>query len=205
MKLLEPENNRLDLCLEFANTLDWHASEQPDETLHTYADLVGWARKADLLVAEEAGVLLRAAQARPGEADEVLKMARSLREAIYRIFGAVAEDKEPSNRDLQALNQALAGALAGGHIERLLDGFAWRWRRVDAALDALLEPLARSAGALLASEMRLRVGQCADDRGCGYLFLDTSKNRSRRWCNMDACGNRAKQRRHYRRNQAPRT
>ncbi len=200
---MELADTPLDLCLEFANTLDWHASDQPAETLLTYHDLVRWAQQAGLLRAEEMESLLRIAQERPGDAGQSLKRARSLRETIYRLFEAVAKGEQPSDADLEALNQALAGALKGGHVERRPDGFVWRWGRLDAAPDALLEPLARSAAALLSSELRLRVGQCADDRGCGYLFLDASKNRSRRWCNMDSCGNRAKQRRHYRRNQQP--
>jgi predicted RNA-binding Zn ribbon-like protein len=61
----------------------------------------------------------------------------------------------------------------------------------------MLWPILRSAAEVLTSEKRTRLGQCADDRGCGWLFLDTSKNRSRRWCDMEDCGNRAKARRHY--------
>jgi predicted RNA-binding Zn ribbon-like protein len=64
----------------------------------------------------------------------------------------------------------------------------------------MLWPVARSAADLLTSAEELaRVGQCADDRGCGWLFFDTSRNHSRRWCAMKDCGNRAKARRHYRR------
>jgi len=54
----------------------------------------------------------------------------------------------------------------------------------------------------LTSEELDRVRECADDRGCGYLFMDTSRNRSRKWCDMRGCGNRAKAQRHYRRTQA---
>jgi len=61
----------------------------------------------------------------------------------------------------------------------------------------MLWPILRSGADLLASEDRERVGQCADDRGCGWLFFDASRNRSRRWCNMEDCGNRAKAKRHY--------
>ena len=61
----------------------------------------------------------------------------------------------------------------------------------------MLWPIVESAAELLTSERRSRIGQCADDRGCGWLFLDATKNRSRRWCAMGDCGNRAKARRHY--------
>src|SRR5438876_1203177 len=86
------------LCLDFTNTVNWHASEHPIEELPAYDDLVAWAQNVGLLT----------------------------------------------------------------------------------------QP-----------DLLSRVGECADDRGCGYLFLDMTKNRSRRWCDMKDCGNRAKARRHY--------
>jgi predicted RNA-binding Zn ribbon-like protein len=79
------------------------------------------------------------------------------------------------------------------------DHFDWEWTGQEDRLDALLWPVGVSAAGLLASDDLNRVGECADDRGCGYLFFDTSRNRSRRWCEMRDCGNRAKARRHYRR------
>jgi predicted RNA-binding Zn ribbon-like protein len=79
--------------------------------------------------------------------------------------------------------------------------FAWDWAEDPDSLDRVLWVVARSAGELLTSDQLDRVRQCADDRGCGYLFLDTSRNRSRRWCSMESCGNRAKARRHYQRQQ----
>ena len=64
------------------------------------------------------------------------------------------------------------------------------------SLDGLLRPVVLAAAQLLTSDWVGRVKQCEDDRGCGFLFIDTSKNRSRRWCSMDGCGNRAKVQRH---------
>jgi predicted RNA-binding Zn ribbon-like protein len=56
-------------------------------------------------------------------------------------------------------------------------------------------PVVRSAAELLTSPHLLdRLGQCADPQ-CGWLFLDTSKSRTRKWCDINDCGNRAKQRR----------
>jgi predicted RNA-binding Zn ribbon-like protein len=195
-------NTNLDLCLAFANTMDWHASDIPEETLLSYADLVVWARDVGLASQSESDELLQAARGRPVEAGRALERARELREAIYRVFVAVIEGTPPSEGDVTILNHALASAMSGAYMERTEDGFTWGWGDRARGLDALMGPVARSAGALLTSEMRDRVGQCADDRGCGYLFLDTSKNRSRRWCSMEACGNRAKAARHYQRQQS---
>ena len=202
MSMLKPEVIDSDqessrLCLEFANTMRWHASEHPEETLRSYADLATWAQKVGLVSSHEAQKLLRAAAGQPAEASRALQRATALREAIYRIFVALIHEKSPAEADLAELNNMLAKMTRGAHIAKTAQGFAWNWD-VDAdALDAPVCPIALSAAELLISEERRRVGQCADDRGCGWLFLDTSKNHSRRWCDINDCGNRAKQRRHY--------
>ena len=83
------------------------------------------------------------------------------------------------------------------------DGFAWAWSDEQAALDPMLWRIARSAADLLTSGELGRVRECADEV-CGWVFLDMSKNQSRRWCDMKECGNQAKSRRHYERIKAHR-
>jgi predicted RNA-binding Zn ribbon-like protein len=79
------------------------------------------------------------------------------------------------------------------------EGFNWSWQIDENSFDRMLWPIVREAANLLTSDDINRVGECADDRGCGYLFFDTSRNHSRRWCSMEGCGNRAKAQRHYQR------
>lgn len=185
------------LCLDFANTAIWHASPHPEEKLNSYNDLVAWAEAAGLLTAAEAQHLREAGERRPLEAATALQQAITLREAIYRIFSAIAHDRAPAPADLDSLNAALAEALAHLRVIPLTDGFAWAWEQEGDALEQPLWPIARSAAELLTSAELQRVGECADDRGCGWLFLDRSRNRTRRWCDMKDCGNRAKVRRYY--------
>jgi predicted RNA-binding Zn ribbon-like protein len=187
------------VCLAFANTLRWHASDHPKETLHSYADLVAWARGAALVSEREEQQLLRDAAARPAEAGQAFHRALALREAIYRIFVALIHAGSPDEADLSELNATLAQITTGARVVRTPKGWAWQWSQPEEALDGPIGLIARSAAELLISEQRERVGQCADDRGCGWLFLDTSKNRRRRWCDISDCGNRAKQRRRYQR------
>jgi predicted RNA-binding Zn ribbon-like protein len=184
------------LCLDFANTADWHASGHPEEWLTSYADLVAWGRHVGVLSPHQVRLLEGEALGRPTEAAAVLRRAIALREAIYRLFTAVALGQGVDAADLAALNQALSDALARARVVPAGAGFAWDWDGPAGALDRVLWPVARSAAELLTSDERARVRQCAGDP-CGWLFLDTSKNRSRRWCTMDSCGNRAKARRHY--------
>jgi predicted RNA-binding Zn ribbon-like protein len=187
------------LSLDFANTADWHASDQPEELLTSYAKFVSWSRQAGVLTEKQAKRLLREAADRPDEATAILKRAIALREATYEIFAAVAHEQSPQATDLATLNSALSEALARSQIAPMETGFGWQWAGEEDALDRPLWSIARSAADLLTSDDLQRVGQCADDRGCGWLFLDTSRNHSRRWCSIEDCGNRAKARRHYER------
>jgi predicted RNA-binding Zn ribbon-like protein len=190
-----------ELPLAFANTADWHASEQPVETMNTYADLLAWARQRDLLSDSQVQQLANQAQHRSEAAAFVLEQARALREVIYRIFSATSGDRTPDPTDLVLLTKVLRQALAQVQIIQVEGSYVWTWEAPADELDQMLWPVAHGAAELLTSELLDRVKECEDDRGCGFLFIDTSKNGSRRWCSMESCGNRAKVRRHRKRQQ----
>ncbi len=185
------------LPLDFANTTEWHLSSDPSEMLNSYSDLVRWSRDAGLFDARAAQAMLAEADQHPRRAKAVLRRSLSLREAIFGVFTSVAGDERPRESDLALLNQFLGDASQAQHLVHTSKGFAWRWDQE--TLDRMLGPIARSAADLLTSDDLKRVGVCADDRGCGWLFFDTSRNHSRRWCSMESCGNRAKAKRHYQR------
>jgi predicted RNA-binding Zn ribbon-like protein len=188
-------------CLDFANTADWHASSEPVECLRGYDDLVIWAWRADILDEAKARQLIDQARHQPAAAAAVLAQAVELREALYRIFSAAAAGASAVPADLALLNRRLPEALARLRLTPAGSGYSWQWQVSEAELDQMLWPLIRSAADLLASPELAQVKQCQDDRGCGFLFLDTSRNRSRRWCSMRGCGNRAKVRRFRRRHE----
>jgi predicted RNA-binding Zn ribbon-like protein len=190
------------LPLDFANTAEWHAAPEPTERLNTYDDLVAWSWAAGLLTDREALRLEEEGSKRPGEAARTLARAIDIRESIYQIFSALAADRHPPEQALIMINDALPAALSRARIISLPQGFEWGWIASPGDLDRMLWPILRSAADLLASDDLDRVGECADDHGCGYLFFDTSRNQSRRWCSMESCGNRAKARRHYRRSKS---
>ena len=184
------------LCLDFCNTVGGTREGTAREYLAGYRDFVGWAEQAGLLRKGEAKALQRAAAARPAEAAAVLERARRLREAIYNIVAAVATGKSAATADLSVLNGELAMTLGRLRLGKQKVGFGWEWAREKPALDEAIGPIARSAAELLTSGVDLgRVRRC-EGLNCGWLFEDSSKNHSRRWCDMGDCGNRAKVRRH---------
>ena len=182
--------------LDFANTVSDRPTAAPRERLGSYGDLLSWAQQAGLIDNADARHLLAEAQRRPEEAAAVLRQARLLREALFRIFSAFAAGKAPSERDLHALNATLPGALAHLRLAPATGGLAFSWARDPRALDAMLWPVVRASAELLASPDLGAVRECAADT-CAWLFLDRSKNQSRRWCDMKVCGNRSKARRHH--------
>jgi predicted RNA-binding Zn ribbon-like protein len=184
--------------LDFANTADWHESEQPVELLPSYSDLLIWGQQAGVLEADDAGRLLRAAEFEPEAAVAVYGRAITLREAIFRIFRGIARGEPAVAGDLALLNEELARAYRHRRVAAGVEGYEWEWIDHDTAFDGVLWSVAHAAAELLTSPSLVRVRQCAGDP-CGWLFYDMSRNRSRRWCNMEGCGNRAKARRYYER------
>ncbi len=188
------------VCLDFANTVD-NRPTAALEQLEIYGDLVRWAEQAEVISAGQGEVLRAEAARRPEAARAALAGARALREAIYTVFSAVAAGREVPAEPLALLNAALPPSLARLRLAAPARDsapgtpFGWQWDLDDHALDGLLGPLVESAADLLTSPDLARVRECEADN-CGWLFIDRSRNRSRRWCDMAVCGNRAKARRY---------
>ena len=185
------------LCLDFANTADWHASSRPRERLRHISDLVVWGRSAGLLTETEMQAMLHSSEIQTQKAELALKRAIELREAVYHIFVRHLRGKAPSQAEIKSFNASLQRALSHLRLKPEGAGFTRSSEVGVDELERVLWQVAWSAAELLTSNLLGRVGQCADDRGCGYLFLDTSRNCTRRWCSMEGCGNRAKALRHY--------
>lgn len=192
------ESDSGQLSLDFSNTVNWRKGERRQDGLESYDSLAAWGVEAGLLTAGEAGVLVNRAEQQPEAAQQVLERAIDLREAIYRLFSSLAAGHSPGQADLEHLNVELQAGLRHLQVVAIEEGCAWAWERASTDLDCMLWPVARAAAELLVSPEIERVGECSAEE-CGWLFLDMSKNHSRRWCDMNGCGNRAKARQHYRR------
>jgi predicted RNA-binding Zn ribbon-like protein len=181
------------VALDFVNTLDdRYTAGGPRELLPTYDELLRFCREGGLLTHIEAarlGALSAASQ------EKGLRSAIELRELLARVFYRWVDGRPPSTEDRTALER-WSSAYAQRRELRWEDGhLAWRWKTLtsDAEAPALL--LAEQGLDLLLAHEPPRLRTCASDT-CRWLFLDTSKNRTRRWCDMKICGNRAKARRY---------
>jgi predicted RNA-binding Zn ribbon-like protein len=186
------------LCLDFVNTVSSHASERPEEKLCGFADLVLWNEEAELIDKGEVLEFLAYAEGNSNSTTKILQAARGLREALFHIFQALDRRKTPAARDLAALNETLRAFPIRLELRSEGRDFCCERKSAKTNNDRLLAPIAWSAADLLASDRVQHVRQCADAE-CGWFFVDTTKNHSRRWCAMSDCGSHAKAKRYYQR------
>lgn len=181
------------LALDFANTVDGVPDGEPGfDFLHDYADLLAWSRRVDLIPKDSTLRLMEEAERRADEARDVHRRALELREAVYQVFRAVAERRDPPSEKMEVLRRSECQALDRGRLEPVEGGFVWRWPD-ETDLARMVWPVAHAATELLTSGRLDRVKRCAH---CRWLFVDASKNKSRRWCTMEECGTHEKSRRY---------
>ena len=150
-----------DICLDFANTNDWHASDHPIENLHNYYDLVDWGKAATFLSPELAGRLLILANEHQEDAARAYDDAIQLREAIYRIFSNRYSGKPIAEGDLAALNSIVCEALAHRQLVPAGNGFEWDWKANDDGINLILWTIATDAAELLTSDKVSRTLACS--------------------------------------------
>jgi predicted RNA-binding Zn ribbon-like protein len=154
--------------------------------------VVNWANYASLIDAETAASL-------SDQSPQAFGKALELREAIFQVFSAVGRHQPVPKQALDTLQKHFAQAMAHAHLD---DQIGWYFTGADP--DRAWWPIAVDAIKLLTTGAHDRIKVCAAEAGCVGLFLDTSKNRSRRWCTMDGCGVDAKVKRQAQRRRSAR-
>lgn len=194
------------LCLDFVNTVDGRKNDSArkksgsvnslvlGDKLGDYSDLVAWSRHSGIVTATEAGRLIKESKRKTAEARAVFDRAIALRESLHRIFKATVIGRMPQSIDLEPVNDELLKARSHERLIKTEQGFTWEWIGTETALDRMLWSIAHSGAEFLSTGDLSRLRECGGEE-CGWLFEDTSRNRSRQWCHMQDCGNLAKVRR----------
>src|SRR4029453_10757591 len=189
------------VALDLLNTQNGPAGGRPEEdVLSDYSDLLAWASHVGLLTADEERHLSRRARRRPAEAAAAFQQVFEVRAHLHDLFDAVARGTPPDKASLLRLQGDAAEALAHGRLVSADGHYRWSWADDD-DLRRPLWPIVHAALALATDGPIDRVKGCSS---CRFLFVDESKNRSRRWCSMDDCGGRDKMRKNVARRAAAR-
>jgi predicted RNA-binding Zn ribbon-like protein len=185
-----------DLCLNYANTLSWRGSNRPVEKLQGLADILRWTEQSGIVRPAATQPLRRWSRAHQTEATELFRQAIAIREAVFRIFSAIAVGASVPTKDFVSLKAALANTPPRNQLARLGERCGWWVESGAPSVAGVLAPVLWSAGDLMLNAPSRAIRCCANEE-CLWLFIDQSKNSTRRWCDMNSCGNRAKARRHY--------
>ena len=185
-------------CLDFINTIDWRLHlEKKRDTLIGYSDLLAFALRLNLITIETYTWLTQRADSAPLFAERALNDARVFRDALTRLIDDIASDLHPASSHVPS-SETLSIIDAGRHRAHESESLSWNGMQLvlspqpeEEGLDLPWLIIVRDAERLLCSDLASRIRVCASE-GCGWAFLDQSKNGTRRWCSMKLCGNREK-------------
>lgn len=179
------------VCLDFANTVDWRTSDDPQELVPDYASFLAWCVRRGTVSPRTAASLTLRARATPARVKEVMSGASSLRAQIWQIADAL---RKHQRADVGLINAMLLRLPPQPALLEQDDGYLHDLPGDD--LSAPLWPILWSLTAVLTSADAARIG-CCQATGCGWFFVDESPNRTRMWCSSEVCGNRERARRAY--------
>lgn len=182
-----------DSALDLVNTLDWRfRASGAEELLTGYGALIGFCEQSEVLTAKQARSLRR--ETSESAKEKALRSARELREAAAEFLYATLEERKLAVPIIDTLERFFKDARKQQRLRRDAAGLLWDWPEGEIAAELPVSALALRVEALLTSERLQTLRECGDP-ACRWLFLDTSKNHTRRWCDMKVCGNRMKARR----------
>jgi len=190
------------LAFDLTNTSSGRGGPRWLEHLQTAANIVDWARHAKILTGRDAKRLHQLVSANRRLAGRLLEGMLELRELIHSVGVDIAATSRARPRHMDALvrihTECLSRARLTPTASTVASTFAWVWDPIESPVEAILGPVVLSALSMLTGSDLSRIKRCPGDH-CGWLFFDATKNKRRRWCEMEVCGNRAKQKRRRRR------
>lgn len=185
------------LCLDFVNTIHDRINEPDRDYWVTHVHLLQWALKTGSIRSKDYEALLMHFKSKPARGPKLLKESIRLRELLYRIFHSISSGKKIAGGDLKDFNVILSKCLSHLRLKAHDKGFSQSWQLKPGESMIIFVPVIYSAYELLLSDRLSMIKECSN---CGWLFLDTTKNGTRRWCSMSTCGSIVKAKEWYHRN-----
>ena len=182
------------VALDLVNTLDWRFRDGgAEELLTSYSDLIRFVEQTGLM---QAGVARRLLRNDPkGKAEKIVAAVRELREAAASILYAAVNGQNPQASWVRELGDFFRDAAKQEHLCWNGSKLVRELPQTAAQPEFPLWLLSLTVAEFMTSEQIHQLRECGNPE-CRWLFADTSKNHTRRWCDMKICGNRMKARRY---------
>ena len=177
------------LCLDYINTVHDRLEEPLNDYLKSVNDLIQWSFRAEVIDSGTMKTLHRNALEKSGQANEFFKEAIKVREIYYEIFLCIARDQRIPEKLLDAFNHLVSIYFPHLKISANSTGYCEKWNYPPGSFYLITAPILKDAYDLLLNGKQNRIRECPN---CGWLFYDSSKNASRRWCSMETCGSNVK-------------
>lgn len=187
-------------AIDLVNTVSPRLPTAGQDHLASPDDLLVWALRTRTVEDDELAAVSEAWKASPAAAGRALSTVKDIREALGTVLGSLVGSTEaPAGTDEALEFLARQWASAAGRTGLMLGGVGLAAAHLAVGLVPVLlvqDRVAYAAVELLVDVDLAHLGTCpVEHGGCGWLFIDNSKNKTRRWCAMDACGAEAKARR----------
>ncbi len=187
------------VVFDFTNTIGSRNEEVWRDYLKSYSDFLDWASRQKLLSSKRFRELSELAQKESVRAGKVFRKIVSAREVLFALFSSLAHEKKPEKEIQSKFNQLLGESLAHLRFDIGPRSNVLSFEAGPVSLEEPLHAVLKSAFDVLTQEDSARIKECS---ACGWLFLDKTKNKKRRWCNMLDCGSKDKASRYYHRKKA---
>lgn len=182
-------------ALDFVNSVEGRGTDAFLNYLADYDRMAQWCARTGLMPQTSIARARRQAKQHPVIAMRVWHEAMDLRDALNRIFRALARADEPPKPAISVFNAAVAQAFEHRLLQPTGAGdIAWAWQPAGSGLEVVLWEIALSAAGLVTDADHVRRLRICANGPCDWMFLDNSRN-GRRWCRMAVCGNSSKVRR----------
>ena len=182
------------VVFDFINTVDARIPTSTFDYLQDYNDLLAWSEKVKLLDRKRLEVIGTCLKSNQQRGERAFRKAIKVRELLYALFSAIAKGRSPNEDVVESFNVWLAQAFSKIKITIKSGGSKVYFTDTEISLDEPLWKILTSAYQVLMESNPERIRECPR---CGWLFLDTSKNGKRKWCNMQVCGSHDKALRYY--------
>jgi len=181
-------------AFDFTNTVHSRKDNFVFDYLNSYDDLLQWSAKTSLLPERRLRLLAASAAKESAKAESILRKAKVTREVLYSVFSSIAVHVQPKADLLEKFNEIMGEAMSNLNYVFENGEKVLKWPETPVNLEEPLWHVLKSVFDIWYQEDVSRIKECGS---CGWLFLDKTKNKRRRWCNMQTCGSNEKALRYY--------